>query len=665
MHFYDIWVAMYIDIVPNRNSPPAILLRESYRENGKVKKRTLSNLSNLPLKVIDILRRSLKNENLIAPNESFEIIEDGSPAHGHVEAVLTAMRRLKFPELISSKKSRQRDIVVAIIAARILKPQSKLATTLWWNDTTLPKTLGISDVDEDDLYEAMDWLLQRQDSIEKKLANRHLENNATALYDLSSSYFEGKTCPLAARGHNRDRKKGKLQVNYGLLTNWQGIPVAVSVYKGNTGDPKTLLPQVNKLQNDFGIDQFVIVGDRGMLTQKKIEALRDFDDIDWISALRPEAIKKLINCGSVQMGFFDERNLFELEHPDFPGERLVACRNEDLAYKRSIKREKLLAATAKELDRVIQIVRRGRLRGKIEIEDRVCKVLKKYKIKKHYIIEMREDGFKCKIDKKKLIDEITAKSKGDNKLIQKRLEISRRHIKSISKQLIKVRRMINRGQLYGQDKIGVRVGKVVNKYKVSKHFKLHIQDNDFNYEINKDKVKEEANLDGIYIIRTSLSANRMDADTTVRSYKQLSKVEIAFRSFKTIDLMVRPIYHHLEQRVRAHIFQCMLSYYVQWHMFEAWRPLLYADEEQEVKSSRDPVDPAVRSDSAMQKVHTKHLEDGSHVYSFRALLDHLGAIVLATCRCTTGENKLSTFTMTTKCNPKQRKAFDLLQKIKL
>ena len=292
---------MYIATIPNRNSPPAILLRESYREKGKVKNRTLANLSSLPPQSIDILRRSLKGENLVS-TDAFEIVEDGSPAHGHVDAVMTAMKRLDFSRLICSRRSRQRDLVVAMVAARILEPKSKLATTLWWADTTLPERLNVSDADEDDLYDAMDWLLECQSRIENKLAGRHLEENGLALYDLTSSYFEGQTCPLAAMGHNRDGKKGKLQVNYGLLTNRKGIPVAVSVFEGNTGDPKTLMPQVDKMRDTFGIDQFVMVGDRGMLTQKQVDALYDIDGVDWIGALRPEAIKKLATSGAIQMG---------------------------------------------------------------------------------------------------------------------------------------------------------------------------------------------------------------------------------------------------------------------------------------------------------------------------------------------------------------------------
>ena len=654
---------MYIATVPNRNSPPAILLRESYRENGKVKSRTLTNLSNLPPPAIEMLRLHFKGQNLVPAEQTLEIIEDGSPAHGHVDAVMIAMRRLGFSTLISTRPSRQRDVVVAMVTARILQPKSKLATTLWWADTTLPDTLGIGDADENDLYEAMDWLLERQDNIEKKLANRHLENNGIALYDLTSSYFEGETCPLAARGHNRDGKKGKLQVNYGLLANRKGIPVSVSVFEGNTGDPKTLLPQIEKIREEFSIEQFVLVGDRGMLTQKQIDALQLFDGIDWIGALRPEAIKKLANSGAIQMGLFDDRNLFELQHPDFPGERLVACRNTDLAKRRAIKRENLLEATAKELEKVKQMVRRRRIHGKEDIAARVHSILKKFNIGKHFAVDIREDGFDSKIDEEVFVAEVKIKSKGKQELIEKRLKRGQDHINSIDQQLSKLRQMIDKGQLHGKSAIGIRVGKVINKYKVGKHFKLDISDDDFNYEINQDKVKAEAALDGIYIVRTSLAKERMDANETVRSYKQLSQVERAFRSFKTVDLMVRPIHHRLEERVRAHIFLCMLAYYVQWHMMEAWRPLIYADEEQQEKDFRDPVAPAKRSVSAMQKIHAKSLEDGSRVHSFRSLLDHLAAIVRASCRCPGADDDAPTFTIFTKANPKQRKAFDLLQSI--
>jgi len=405
---------MYIAKIPNRNSPPAILLRESYRENGKVKSRTLANLSSLPPHSIEVLRRSLQGESLVSTN-AFEIVENGSPAHGHVDAILTAMSRLGFSRLICSRRSRQRDLVVAMVAARILEPKSKLATTLWWADTTLPEMLDVSDADEDDLYDAMDWLLERQSSIENKLAGRHLKEDSLALYDLTSSYFEGQKCPLAALGHNRDGKKGKLQVNYGLLTDRKGVPVSVSVFKGNTGDPKTLMPQVEKMREEFGIEQFVLVGDRGMLTQKQIDVLHGIDNVDWIGALRPEAIKKLITKGGIQMGLFDKRNLFEIKHPDFPGERLIACRNEELAYRRAAKRESLLQATVKELNKVRDMVWRGRLIGKQEIAARVKGILKQYKIGKHYKVDIREDGFNYKVNKDELLAELTAMSNSNQR----------------------------------------------------------------------------------------------------------------------------------------------------------------------------------------------------------------------------------------------------------
>lgn len=656
---------MYIINVPNRNSPPAILLRESFRENGKVKNRTLANLTCLPTHSVETLRRSLKGENLVSPQEAFEIIEDGSPAHGHIDAVLTAMKRLGFSRLISSGNSRQRDLVVAMVAARIIEPQSKRATTLWWADTTLPEILGICDANENELYDAMDWLLDRQDNIEKKLADRHLENNGLALYDLTSSYFEGETCPLAARGHNRDGKKGKLQVNYGLLTNRLGIPVAVSIFEGNTGDPKTLLPQVTKIRDKFGIEHFVLVGDRGMLTQKQIDVLHDTKGADWIGALRPEAIKKLVNNDVVQMGLFDERNLFELTHPDFPKERLVACRNPELARRRATTRDSLIAATVIELNKVKKMVEAKRLRSSKEIDGRARKILKKYKIGKHFTLKIKDDELDYVFDEKGLVEELTTESNGDKHTIDKRLQRADCHIDSICQQLAKLDITTKRGQLYGQDKIGVRIGKVINKYKVGKHFELDIRDDYFDFEINQEKVQAEATLDGIYIVRTSLPKERMGADETVRSYKQLSKVERAFRSFKTVDLMVRPIRHRTENRVKAHILLCMLAYYVQWHMMESWRPLLYADQEQEAKDYRDPVAPAKRSDSAMNKVASKQLEDGSAVHSFRTLLDHLGAIVRATCRCLNDDDKSSTFTMDTKPNQKQQKALELLQTIKV
>ena len=654
---------MYVATVPNRNSPPAILLREGYREGGKVKNRTLANLSKLPSEAIEAIKRILKGEHLVSTDELFEITKDGSPTHGNVEAVMIAMRCLRFAGIINSRPSRQRDLVVAMVAARILKPQSKLATSRSWSSTTLSDMLGIGKADEDELYDAMDWLIERQDNIEKKLAARHFKEGDLALYDLTSSYFEGVTCPLAALGYNRDGKKGKLQVNYGLLANDQGIPVAVSVFKGNSGDPKTLLPQVDKLREHFGIKQFVLVGDRGMITQKQVDALREFEGVDWLTALRPGAIRKLVEAGAIQMGLFDERNIFELEHPDWPGERLIACRNPELAARRRAKREALLEATATELDKVRQMVGRGRLYGKETIGDRVDKVLDQYKVGKHYMVEVRDGGFDYQIDEEALAAEVSKGAGAGTALAAKRLERYRRHIESIADKLDKIRKRTEQGRLHGQDDIGVRVGKVVNKYKVSKHFVLHIEDDSFNFEVNQEKVDAEAALDGIYVVRTSVAKKTMDADQAVRSYKQLANVERAFRCLKSVDLMVRPIRHRIEDRVRAHIFLCMLAYYVQWHMIEAWRPLLFADEDQEAKASRDPVAPAKRSKAALRKVHRRRLNDDSVVHSFRTLLDHLGEIVRNTCRLPNAGPDAPTFHKATSPNAKQQKAIDQLRDI--
>lgn len=566
---------MYIATVRNRNSPPAILLRESYREHGKVKSRTLANLSKLPPEAIEVLRASLKGQALVPAEETFDIV--ASPHHGHVQAVLAAMRRLGFAELIASRPSAERNRVVAMVAARVLAPHSKLATTRWWHVTTLPEVLGVAEADEDDLYEAMDWLLERQSRIEGKLAVRHLDNDALALYDLSSSYFEGVSCPLATFGHNRDGKKGKRQVNYGLLTNAQGIPVSVSVFKGNSGDPKTLLPQIEKIRQQFDLERFVMVGDRGMITQKQVDALRDIDGVDWITALRPEAIRKLLDARAIQMDLFDERNLFELSHPDFPDERLIACRNPELAQHRRDKRRRLLEATAKELE--------------------------------------------------------------------------------------KVRGMVERGRLRGQDAIGVRIGKVIDKYKVAKHYRLDIGDDHFTFAIDEEKVAAEAALDGLYVVRTSVTTARLSAEGTVLSYKRLSQVERAFRTLKSLDLEVRPIRHRRERRVRAHIFLCMLAYYVEWHMIEAWRPLLFADEDQAAKTTRDPVAPAKRSEPALRKVHTRTLDDDTPTHSFRTLLTHLSGIVRNLCRLTEASADTPTFQLVTTPTAKQQQALDLLETI--
>lgn len=579
------------------------LLRRSYREDGKVKNETLGNLSHLPDHVIELVRGSLKGEHFVPATDVFDVIE--SPQHGHVQAVLTAMRRLGFQNLIGSRPCRERDLVVAMVAARILEPDSKLATTRWWHTTTLPDLAGVADAEEDDLYAAMDWLFERQDTIEKKLAARHLHEGSTVLYDLTSSYFEGATCPLAALGHNRDGKKGKLQVNYGLLTDDRGCPVSVSVFPGNTSDTKTLLPQVQKVRSSFGIKTMILVGDRGMISQKLIEGeLRDMDGVEWITALKGDSIRKLIGGENMQLGLFDDRNLFEFSDLSYPGERLVACRNTELAKRRSHKRQSLLDATRKELTKIRDMVARAKLSAQ-------------------------------KASEAKTKRKTATPSSGKRK----------------------------RPAIVGKDNIGVRVGKIVNKYKVAKHFVLEIGDDSFDFRINEAAVAAEAALDGIYVVRTSVSTECLGTEDVVRSYKRLSQVERAFRSIKTLDLLVRPIRHRLEQRVRAHIFLCMLAYYVDWHMREAWRPLLFADENQDAKKSRDPVAAATRSEEALRKVHSKTLDDGSDVHSFQTLLRELSGVVRNVCQRRGAPQDEPTFQMTTIPNDKQRHALELLETI--
>lgn len=567
---------MYIDIVPNRKSPPAILLRESIRQGKKILKRTVANLSSLSIEQAQAIRRILKGEKLVRPESHFDILR--SRAHGHVDAVLLTIRKLGIDKLIASRRCQERDLVIAMITSRILRPESKLALSRGWENTTLGELLGVEGTDEDELYAAMDWLYERQERIEKRLADRHLQEGGQVLYDLSSSYFEGQQCPLAKRGYNRDQKKGKLQVNYGLLTDERGCPVSISAFPGNTSDPQTLLPQVERLQGDFNLKSVVLVGDRGMISQKQVDELKGHAGVDWVTALKTGAIRKLVDAEAIQLSLFDERNLFEFEHPDFPGEKLVACRNPDLAYRRKHKREDLLKATTEALE--------------------------------------------------------------------------------------KIQGMVARGTLKEADKIGVRVGRVINQYKMAKHFKLEIADNQFSFEIDADKVSTEAALDGIYVIRTSLT-DELSAEQAVRHYKSLSQVERAFRSIKTMDLEVRPIHHHKEQRVRAHLFLCMLAYYVKWHMMEAWRPLLFADEEQQAKQERDPVAPAERSAEATAKVQSKQLSDGSPAHSFQSLLSNLATLVRNTCQSRDADADTPTFTIDTQPTSTQQKAFQLLKKIRL
>jgi hypothetical protein len=564
---------MYIDFVPNRGSKPAILLRESIREGKRIRKRTVANLSALTLEQAEAIRLVLKGERLAPAGGGLECIR--SLPHGHVEAVRTAMRRLGFDKLIDGKASRERDLAVAMVAGRIIAPEaSKLAMTHTWTDTTLAEELGVADAHEDELYAAMDWLLERQDKIEKRLAKRHLQDGGLVLFDLTSSSFEGVTCPLAKIGYSRDGKPGTLQVNYGLLADARGCPVAVSVFEGNTADPKTLLPQVEKLRDSFGIASLIMVGDRGMISSVQIEAMRKMEGVGWIAALKSGAIAKLANAGQLQLDLFDERNLIGFTSEDYPGERLVACRNPELAKLRAAKRKDLIAATERELE--------------------------------------------------------------------------------------KVAGMVAGGKLAGRDKIGIRVGKVLNKYKVGKHFDLDIQDAALTFSVNEQRAAAEATLDGLYVIRTSVAAADMSAEAAVLNYKRLGEVERAFRTLKGVDLQVRPIRHRLEERVKAHIFLSMLAYYVQWHLAEAWKPLLFADEAlADQARERDPVAPAKRSATALAKVQNRRLTDGSPAFSFRGLLTHLATIVRNTMRPKDARPGTGSFTLTTGANAKQQQALDL------
>ena len=702
-------VGMYISRIPNRSSPPAILLRESYREKGKVKTRTLANLSKLPAEAISLLKRFLAGERFVSTAEAFRCVD--SWHHGHVQAVRDAMKHLGFDRLISARPCRERDRVIAMVAARILAPESKLATTRWWETTTLPRMLALGGSDEDDLYAAMDWLLDRQERIEARLAKRHLSEDALVLYDLSSSYFEGSSCPLGALGHNRDGKKGKLQVNYGLLTDDRGCPVAVSVFKGNTVDTKTLLPQVQRIQGQFGIERLAIVGDRGMISQTQIDELKVIPGVDWITALKGSAIHKLVDAHQVQLDLFDERSYFQLTHPDYPGERLVACRNPVLAERRANKRQALLKATARELEAIQGLLERAKLRGSEKIARRVKRIIGPCGLAEQFTLTIEEAHFAYRLPdperaaaallsafEKKLRQVRARIARGT---LQGRAEIEAR-LKSIAKQhkldeqvvldigedrfdyhipdqstalkrslegfrqaLERIRVLVEQGRFGGRDRIGVRVGKVIDKYKVGKHFILKIRDEDFTFRVDEQKVAEEAALDGIYVIRTSVDSARMSAADAVRSYKSLSQVERAFRSIKTVDLKVRPIHHHLEPRVRAHIFLCMLAYYVEWHMREAWRPLLFCDEDLEAKALRDPVAPAERSDAALEKVHTKSLDDGSPVHSFQSLLQLLSGIVLNIAQVPGTFDDTATFEIITTPNPTQRRAIELVNNIRL
>jgi transposase len=535
---------MYIAKIPNRSSPPAILLRESYRDATKVKSRTLANITHWPDEKIQTLRRVLRGDTLVSPEDAFEIRR--TLPHGHVLAVLGTLRQIGLDHLIYSKPSHERNLVVAMIVARVIEPGSKLATARGLNDETafssLAEELNVVSASEDELYEAMDWLLTRQKHIEDALARKHLSGGTIALYDVTSTYFEGVTCPLAKFGHNRDRKDGKLQIVIGLLCSPEGCPIAIEVFAGNTGDPKTLASQIQKLRERFGLKYVIMVGDRGMITEARIrEEFKGVEGLEWITALRAPAIDKLMEGGAIQLSFFDEKDLAEITHPDYPGERLVVCRNPLLADERARKREELLQATERKLEKIRQATLR------------------------------------------------------------------------------------KRNRLSGKDKIGMRVGKDISQYKMRKHFRIAITDDSFSFERDTESIAEEKALDGIYVIRTSVKAEILDDQQTVKAYKSLSVVERAFRSLKTIDLKIRPIHHHLEDRVRSHAFLCMLAYHVEWHMRQDLAPILFDDDEKSVAEAMrsSVVSPSQRSPKAEAKAHYKTTEDGLPVHSFQTLLSDL------------------------------------------
>jgi len=568
---------MYVTRVPNRGSPPAILLRESYREQGKVKTRTLANLSRWPEHKVETLTRALKG---LPPardlSEAFEITR--SLPHGHVAAVLGTARRLSIEELIDPAPSRRRDLVTAMLVAQVIAPASKLALARGLRSETatssLGEVLGVSGCDEDDLYAAMDWALERKDSIENTLAARHLTNGTLVLYDVSSAAFEGRTCPLGAIGHPRDGVKGRLQIVYGLLCSPAGIPIAIEVFEGNTADPKTLAAQISKLKTRFRLSRVCLVGDRGMLTNARIRDEVRPAQLDWISALRAPQIKTLVEDGALQLSLFDQQDLLEITSPEFPGERLVCCHNPALAEKRAHKRQELLAATEKELTPIAAATRRATR------------------------------------------------------------------------------------PLRGKDKIALRVGKVVNHYKMAKHFTIEITDESFTFTRNTEAIAAEAALDGIYVLRTSLPEQTLTQHDVVLRYKNLADVERFFRTLNG-ELDVRPIRHRLADRVRAHLFLRMLSYYISWHMKAALAPILFVDNDKPAAAAKraNPVAAAQRSDDALTKAARKRTTDDTPVHSFTSLLADLATICANHIQ---PADDIPAFTMTTTPTPLQQRAFQLL-----
>jgi transposase len=567
---------MYIDIVPNRSSPPAVLLRESSREGGKIHKRTLANLSCLPSAAVEALRLALRGDKLLSATQDVQV--EQSVAYGHVAAVLGTVRRLGLDRVLGSKRSRERDLILAMVVARILAPDSKLATARGLGEesafSALAGALGLEEVSADALYRAMDWLLERQPAIEAKLAAKHLKEGTLLLYDVTSTYLEGRHCPLAAHGYSRDGKPGKMQIVFGVLTTSEGCPVAAEVFTGNTADPATLASAVQKARERFGLRRVIWVADRGLLTEARIEAeLRPHADFGWITALRAPAVQALHEEGTLQLSLFDEHDLAEISSSAYPGERLVACRNPLLGEERARKREALLVATEAELEKVAKAVGR------------------------------------------------------------------------------------TRAPLRGRDRIGVRAGRVLGRFKMGKHFRFEITDTSFRFERDASSIEEEAKLDGIYVIRTSVPKEEMQAEATVAAYKSLAHVERAFRSEKS-DLDVRPLHHRTEPRVRAHVFLCLLAYYVEWHLRNSLAPLLFQDHDRaaaaQARSSvvaRAEVSPAAKQ----KKARGQQTSDGLPVHSFRTLLAELGTATRT--RLRVGDH---TFDQLARLTPLQEKAFQLL-----
>jgi transposase len=573
---------MYVERIPNRNSPPAILLRESYRDGDKFKRRTLANLSDWPDAKIEALRRVLRDE-AVAPTDENAFTLLRSLPHGHVAAALGTLRKIGLERILSQsgqQPGREVALCIAMLVARLIDPASKLATARGLTDDTATSSIGqvleLGAVDEQELYEALDWLVGQQQRIEHALARRHLEHGTLVLYDVTSTYFEGRTCPLAKRGYNRDGKRHKLQIVFGLMCTAQGCPVAVEVFEGNVGDPSTLTTQVDKVKQRFGIEHIVLIGDRGMITEARIKETVKPAGLNFITALRAPAIHSLAEAGTIQLSLFDERDLAEVSSPDYPDERLIVCRNPLLADERSRKRRELLDATERDLVKIQARIRRAKR------------------------------------------------------------------------------------PLRGKDKIGLAVGSVLNHHKVGKHFDVKITDADLSFERKTEQINAEALLDGIYVLRTDVKPAALDADGTVRAYKNLATVERAFRSIKTIDLEVRPIHHRLAQRVRAHVLLCMLAYYLEWHMRQILKPILFDDHDRAAAEAARTsiVAKAERSSAGQRKVATKRTEDGLPVHSFRSLLADLATVT----RNTMAVNKAkdATFVLYPILTPAQSRAFGLL-----